>query len=178
MVFTDHGLLEVDGSGARLQCGHPGDARPTDGWIPERLRWATELLEDIFRIQKKSIDGVSLQTDWLFWEVKSFDRLLQHLGVSGPIGSVLRQADSIAVEGNVIVPLTGLFDVECEIRVGDLLNYMPPDNVGIELKHWTPSVAMDDLQIEFTGEVVRQFCSASLAKMREQLDSYFPMRYE
>ena len=83
MFFPERGILHVTEFTAAFSAEYPGDSRPSDSWIPERLEWALTLLEDVMRIQKKRTDAVVFQIVWLFWGEHTYTRLRRHRGHRG-----------------------------------------------------------------------------------------------
>lgn len=175
MGFEGFGFLTVDHVRARVECGFPDDAGPGMGWIPERIKWAVELLSVILNFHKQQPRSLRFDMTWFLWGETSTARLIEHLGLAKSLHGFFATSDEFEIRGDTQRVIPGLFTVDCDLVAGRLFDYEPPENIGVQLRYWSPDNRFEgDAHINYSREVLEQFYTRTPQVMAEQLIALFP----
>jgi hypothetical protein len=174
LLFNDYGLLTVTPAWATFQGSYPG-SDPWQDWVPGQLEWAVELLASILTIQKQPAMAVQLELTWLIWDESSTKRLIDHLGLSKSMNGFFATSNCFEIRGDTTTELPGLFPVECEFTAGRLEGFESPENVGVQIKYWSPdNRGGDENPVDYTRSVIDQFFATAPRVMHQQLERFFP----
>lgn len=175
LVFRDRGLLTVTPLWASFQGSLPEDVRSDSDPASESMRWAVDVLMSIMSIQKAMVMALNLEVTWVLSEHSSTAPLVAHFGLSRALGGFFAASEYFEIRGDTTTELPDLFPVRCEVLAGRLGNFMPPENVGVQIKYRSPDSRVEsDAPVNFTRATVDKFFVVSPQVMERQLTKFFP----
>ena len=173
--FGTAGFLTVDHIRARVRCGFPDETGPGMAWIPERVSWAVELLSVILDFHKQRACSLQFEMTWLLWGETSTARLVDHLGLAKSLSGFFAASNQFEIHGDTQCVVPRLFSVDCNLVAGRFPDYEPPEDIGIQLRYWSPDNRVGEgTRIDYSREVLDRFYASAPQVMAEQLAALFP----
>ncbi|MBP3958623.1 hypothetical protein J8F10_25530 [Gemmata sp. G18] len=175
IMFGSVGFLTVDHIRAKVECGFPAESGPGKKWIPERVNWAVDLLSLILDFHKQRACSLWFEMTWLLWEESSTTRLIDQLGLTRSLNGFFAASQEFEIRGDSQTELPGLFPVTCELTMGRMVNYEPPEDIGVQLKYRSPDNRHDDdYPVDYSRETLDLFFATAPEVMYQQFDRLFP----
>jgi hypothetical protein len=131
----------------------------------------------IMTIQKAKVMALNSEVTWLLLGNSSTAPLVAHFGLSHTLNGFFAASEDFEIRGDTTAELPDLFSVRCDVFAGRLGDFAGPENVGVQIKYWSPDNRDDsDAPVNFTRTTVDQFFAVSPQMMERQLEQFFPIR--